>query len=658
MVFQSQSKAIAGVLLTKDRNKREWENVLNSDAWTITGLPEELRGALYLSYDTLPSALKQCFLYCSLQPKNHEFDVDELVLEWIAEGYIKPSGNSTMEDVAKDYYMELIRRSFLQPDSKYVDMSICTIHDLLRGLAQALAGDENFLGDPQDAQKADSIKKLRRLTVSSERDNVSIEHLYSLRKLSLSTPPNLNTSVIGSLKHLRLLILNGDRIENIPDSIGDLVHLRLLNLYNSRICELPESLGNLINLQFLLLSCCKSLHILPRSITKLCSLRRLILHKTPLNYVPKGIGKLEHLNFLTGFVIGNNGINEGEGCDLEELQKLKNLSYLEIENLEKARGKSALVLSNKPSLRELYLSCTPNISGHVQQQEMDKIVQVFDELSPSISLFDLTIANYFGARYPKWMTPTSISIAFLELSYLKLINCSKCPQLPSFGQLPQLKYLRIEGATAVVSIGPEFLGNGEPAESAFPKLQYLELSDMANWEEWSLISGEEDTKLESSNLLLFPHLKTIVINHCPKLKALPRGLNLIQKLKIFRAHNLSRVSDLRALRELVVVDCLMLKCVEKLESLQNLKMMDAVDTNLPEWLISFLQQHEKLHDNQFHLQLECSAQALKGCLKGHPYWNFLQQVPRLEAYAENKSMYLKYIKDPFSYQTNVDEDIN
>ncbi|KAH7659998.1 P-loop containing nucleoside triphosphate hydrolase protein [Dioscorea alata] len=647
-------KAIASVLLTKDRNKAEWENVLNSDAWTITGLPEELRGALYLSYEALPSALKQCFLYCSLKPKNHKFYLNELVLEWIAEGFIKPRGNSSMEDDANNCYMELIKRSFLQPTPNYVDMSRCTMHDLLRDLAQALAGNENFLGDPQDVQAVDSIKKLRRLTVSSERDSVSIEHLDSLRRLSLWTPPNLNTSMIGSLKHLRLLILNGDKIENIPNSIGDLVHLRLLNLCKTGICELPDSLGNLINLQFLLLSYCKSLHILPKSITKLCNLRRLILHETPLNYVPKGIGKLKHLNYLTEFVLGNNGINEGEGCDLEELQMLENLSSLDIKNLEKGRGKSALVFSNKLSLRKLGLGCTPNISGHVHQQEMDNIAQVFDELSPSTSLTDLTIKFYFGARYPKWMTHTSISTAFVELTYLKLINCSNCPQLPPFGQLPQLKYLRIEGATSIVSIGPEFLGNGEPTESAFPKLECLVLHDMANWEEWSLISGEEDNKLESSNLLLFPHLKTITISHCPKLKALPRGLNVIQQLQIGGALNLSKVSDLRALRELVVNHCPMLKCVEKLESLQSLKIIATANNSLPEWLISFLQQHEKVHDNPFYLQLVCGSQALKGCLKGHPNWVFLQQVPRLEAYAENKSMYLKYTKDPFSYQTNVD----
>ncbi|XP_039141144.1 putative disease resistance protein RGA3 [Dioscorea cayenensis subsp. rotundata] len=346
-------KVIAGVLTTKDQNKRQWEDVLNSDAWTIAGLPEELQGALYLSYEALPSPLKHCFLYCSLKPHGREFQREELVLEWIAEGFVKPSGNASMEAVAQDYYVELIRRSFLQPHPLYLDMSACTMHDLLRSLAQSLAGDESFVGDPQDAQ-TNSLIRVRRLTVLSTRENMTVQHLDCLRSLSLLTPSSLmNTQVIGSLMRLRLLILNGYKIENIPDSIGDLVHLRLLNLNQTRICELPDSLGNLINLQFLLLSDCRSLHNLPRSITKLCNLRHLNLEDTPLNYVPKGIAKLEHLNYLSGFIIGDNGSDSGEGCELEELQMLKNLSHLGIDNLEKAKGQSVSMLSNKPRLRNL-----------------------------------------------------------------------------------------------------------------------------------------------------------------------------------------------------------------------------------------------------------------------------------------------------------------
>ncbi|KAH7660097.1 P-loop containing nucleoside triphosphate hydrolase protein [Dioscorea alata] len=642
-------KAIAGLLITKGQNKKEWESVLNSDAWTIKGLPEELQGALYLSYEALPSALKHCFLYCALYRRGGRFHVEDLVCHWIAEGYIEAKGNSSMEDVAKSYYMELICRSFLQPDPELADMSFCTIHDLLRALAEFFAGDESFSGDPQEEQSTESMKKLRRLTVTSNRESVSIPHLDCLRSLRLWTPPSLNTQVLGNLKHLRLLFLNGDKIENIPDSIGDLVHLRLLDLEHTCIHNLPNSLGNLINLQFLLLNECKSLHILPKSITKLYNLRWLRVNDTPLNYVPKGIGKLEHLHHVKGLIIGNSGDDGEEGCNLEELHMLEKLSHLSIRNLEKSSSKSSLVLSSKIHLGELWLCCTPNyIDGHIQQQEMDKIVQVFDELCPPPSLEDLTIGYFFGGRYPKWMSSTSINAALPELIYLKLLDCSNWPHLPQLGQLSQLKYLKIEGATAVVSIGPEFLGNynGEPTEIAFPKLETLLFFNMSNWEEWSLISGEEeDNKPESSKqLMFFPHLNRIVIEDCPKLKAFPRG-----------AHSLSRVSHLPVLKELEVDDCPMLEYVENLESLQSLRVIDYYkkdNVGLPQWLISFLQQREeKPHDNLFKLHLDCSAQALKGCLKGCPHWSFIQQVPRFIGYANKQSIGRKRVF--YVHQANI-----
>ena len=78
--------------------------MLYSDAWTITGLPEELQGALYLSYEALPSVLKHCFLYCALYPRDREFYYEDLVCQWIAGGYIEAKGNASMEDVVKSYY--------------------------------------------------------------------------------------------------------------------------------------------------------------------------------------------------------------------------------------------------------------------------------------------------------------------------------------------------------------------------------------------------------------------------------------------------------------------------------------------------------------------------------------------------------------------------
>ena len=127
--------------------------MLNSDAWTTVGLPEEIQGALHLSYESLPSALKHCFLYCSLCPRDHKLYYEDLVCNWIAKGFIEAKGNASMENVAKDYYEQLIWRSFLQPDPQYANMWRCTIYDLLRALAQFVVGDKSFSEEPQEALK-------------------------------------------------------------------------------------------------------------------------------------------------------------------------------------------------------------------------------------------------------------------------------------------------------------------------------------------------------------------------------------------------------------------------------------------------------------------------------------------------------------------------
>ncbi|KAH7660037.1 hypothetical protein IHE45_16G071600 [Dioscorea alata] len=78
----------------------------------------------------------------------------------------------------------------------------------------------------------------------------------------------------------------------------------------------------------------------------------------------------------------------------------------------------------------------------------------------------------------------------------------------------------------------------------------------------------------------------------------------------------------------------------------------------PAWLTYYLLFSPTPHDDQFRLHLECSAQALDDCLQVRPYWLFLQQAPRFVAYANKQNMCLQFIKRPFSYETNLVEDIN
>ncbi|XP_066342310.1 putative disease resistance protein RGA4 [Miscanthus floridulus] len=74
-------KVMGGLLSTKPRSEGDWEAVLKHHAWSVARLPKELDNAIYLSYEDLSPQLKQCFLYCSLFPKEFMSKEESLVVQ-------------------------------------------------------------------------------------------------------------------------------------------------------------------------------------------------------------------------------------------------------------------------------------------------------------------------------------------------------------------------------------------------------------------------------------------------------------------------------------------------------------------------------------------------------------------------------------------------
>ena len=180
-------KVTASVLATKEINENEWRKVINKSAWSISTLPIELSGALYLSYDELPRQLKQCFLYCALYPEDFTMFRDDLVRYWIAEDFVQEQETQLLEDTAEEYYYELIDRNLLQPHETSADYARCKMHDLLRKLAQHLSGEEFFCGDPQSLETKSSTK-LRRIAIFTGKEfsiapSVQKEHIIRVRTM-------------------------------------------------------------------------------------------------------------------------------------------------------------------------------------------------------------------------------------------------------------------------------------------------------------------------------------------------------------------------------------------------------------------------------------------------------------------------------------------
>ncbi|XP_074562514.1 putative disease resistance RPP13-like protein 1 [Curcuma longa] len=532
-------KAIAGMLISKKRTRREWERVLESDLWRMRDNEDELPRALYLSYEDLSSVLKQCFLCCASYID--VADRNDLVRLWIAEGLIHVP-NGEMEEVAEYYYKELVMRNLLQLDPTYADQMFYSMDDLLRALGNNLIGDEALV--ISDGRVADTnpnpLTKIRRLWMSSKGDTLrlpgAVLEQKCLRVLRLSDSSEIKTiedeaAALPALKNLRVLDVSDTQIERLPDFIFmNLLLLRYLDLDRTKIRELPESIGRLANLQTLNIAGCKSLRSLPKAVTSLGMLRCLRAKGTPLTHLPRGMGRLTNLNHIEEFIVGHGDSpsNVDDGCDLEELRSLSKLRFLNAVKLEKATMTGTSVLENKSWLRHLSLSWTNRDGGEKEAAE-----KTCSGLLPPPSLEELCLLNFPGRRFPNWMMSTSVlGASFPRLEILNLWNFPCCTELPPLGQLPRLKFLEIKGASAVRKVGPEFLDADSPQAVAFPRLESLRFLNMPNWEEWTLnAASEEAGENQERSPKLFPRLKVCLFIACPKLRGLPESIYCAARLK-------------------------------------------------------------------------------------------------------------------------------
>ncbi|KAH9734077.1 putative disease resistance protein [Citrus sinensis] len=545
------AKTLGGLLRGRD-DPRDWEFVLKTDIWNLRD--SDILPALRVSYHFLPSQLKQCFAYSSLFPKDYEFQDEEIILLWTAEGFLDQEYNGRkMEDLGREFVRELHSRSLFQQSS--YDASRFVMHDLINDLARWAAGEicfrmEDTLAGENRQKFSESLRHFSYICGEYDGEKrlksiCDVEHLRTFLPMELShfdenyLAWSVLQMLLNHLPRLRVFSLCGYRnIFNLPNEIGNLKHLRCLNLSRTSIQILPESINSLHNLHTILLEDCWKLKKLCKDMGNLTKLRHLRNSDADeLEEMPKGFGKLTCLLTLGRFVVGKDS-----GSGLRELKSLAHLQgrlkISKLENVKDVGDASEAQLNNKVNLEALSLEW----SARSERCEFENVLSV---LKPHRDVQELTITGYGGTTFPIWLGDSSFS----KLARLEFEGCGKCTSLPSVGQLPFLKELDISGMDGVVSVGSEFYGNS--CSVPFPSLEALSFSDMTEWEEWIPCgAGQEVDEV-------FPKLRTLSLDNCCKLQGtLPRRLLLLETLDITSCDQLLvTIQCLPALSELQIDGC-------------------------------------------------------------------------------------------------------
>ncbi|OEL35787.1 putative disease resistance RPP13-like protein 1 [Dichanthelium oligosanthes] len=664
-------KAVAGVLRTREASAKEWAEVLASPAWLVKGLPEDAMKPLYLCYDDLPCHLKQCFLYCSLFPSDLAMDRRVLVQQWIAEGFVQIRADASVEEVAEEYYDELIRRHLLQPaeEDEHGGVAQCTMHDILRALAQLLSQGEDLTGDSYRLL-VDSDASFAPRRVSFPRRNLAmipekILKLEGLRTLLLQKNPlKIEGSIFTRLEHLKVLDLSETAVQLIPDSLGNLVYLRFLNLSHTRIQAIPESIANLWSLKFLLLRGCKSLHALPKGIEHLRGLRDLDLAGTAIDDAAFRVGHLRSLTSLRCFAVTSKearAAQDKSAWPLDELKNLSQLRTLHIQKLEKAAGRSEateMSLAAKKGLRELELSCSSTVRPLQTPELVRKIEDIFEEMNPPLCLESLKLVNYFGTRFPRWLSVTSLP----NLRDLDIVGCNFCQSFPPLGRLPELRSLFIADSSALKDIGVEFMRTDHPHQVPFPKLENLHLQGLQQLETWR--------DIEPGAL---PSLQILKLESCPKLQHLPDGLRHVtsltelriadmasleavddiaklRELSAWNTPSLKRISNLPSLEDISMCHCPVLEIVENVDGLRTVHIFDHDLWDMPRWIEAHASKLQSLN-------FTSTVGLLKRCLVDGLDWPVIKDIKEVHGYSTGSS-YIYYTRSPYIFESNVSAEDN
>ncbi|GLT45139.1 hypothetical protein SLA2020_189920 [Shorea laevis] len=578
------ASVIGGTLCTEKLDRAEWLS-FKSKIEALGPLEHDngIRRVIKLSFDRLPkSALKQCFAFYSIFPKDFAMERDMLIQLWMAKGFLQSTDESpiTVEDIGNKYFKDLLSYSLFQKEEieRFGIINIgckimkCKMHDLIHDFAQTISKSETMIWKTLSPSNISNVQNLNLIcgggTVPTTLRGVAPKlHTLFLKGSAFSNDMQVD------LKSLRVLsFVDAIDIEELPPCFDNMKSLRYLDISGTQLTELPKFITKLYNLQTFRFMTCRSLKMPPEGIGSLINLRHIYFSDE--EQMPANIGRLLCLQTLPNFFVGTT-----KGHKIEELGSLRGLKgILEICNLELIKDKSEAMGArlHEKTISELTLKW---------RKGSDQDEDVLEGLQPHSNLQVLKTDGYGGKNLPSWMLQNVLNCDTFLLKNLKklVINfCKKLESLPvmtGFSSLQELRILFCDELTTIADGAFASLVSLKELEIlCCHKLESVSLNELSLLEKVQIIACSGLNSIGDS-LSTSTCLKSLHLDLCGSLRFIPSlfGLSSLKELRISNCHSLisipEELKEIHSLVDLGIQSCPKLRNIPEntLNSLTNLK---------------------------------------------------------------------------------------
>ncbi|GKV02989.1 hypothetical protein SLEP1_g15358 [Rubroshorea leprosula] len=538
---------------------------LKSRVKRVRGWDDKIFERLKFSYDRLNDAeLQNCFLHCSLYPKDGTIWRSDLIESWIDNALIEQlETRKLMRDRANVILDSLINKCLIErveyDDSDYG----MRMHDVMREMALQVAGPRfmakaglQLTEAPEANEWTEDLEKVwlsaNRITDFASSMSLNCPKLSGLDLSSNYGLRQIPDSFFARMIGLKFLTLSGTAIEALPDSIsilGNLIvlgfdfccslrympslvklkALKKLDLCEAGILQVPEGIEVLVNLQHLDLDCPNLVDLPIKILCNLTHLQFLAVSLKPASFVIKA-EKVIRLKMLETFI-----------GQFDDLQVLNNFVKSFHEDQKFPRYWLVVGLTS-----DTYDAFEDQITVDAFQRGED-----YYELHAGVECTKIIALNgvEIGRDY---------SVLLLnDFQLLKIIECSDVKTLSEtslFNTATDLRYCEIDNCEGLECMLDLF--SWSSVCSSFDKLEILWLNNLCNLQVLVKVEAQAASAPSTSRAprptpsSLFSNLKFFKIRSCPRIKKL-FPFELLQGLPNLEEID---VEDCQRVEEIIEVD--------------------------------------------------------------------------------------------------------